>query len=755
MILCPLVDSVYAIRCGVTTLFAFGGNKMPDSASLIVRVSAQGVSSVRNELRGLTDSAKSAAAAVGAVVSVSAGMNKLVQTARQTDILTASLKTMTGSSENAAMAFSELQKFAAQTPYTLDQSVQAFTKLVSLGLNPSQKAIESYGNTAAAMGKDLTQMIEAVADATTGEFERLKEFGIKAKQQGDQVSFTFQGVTTTVGKNAAEIEGYLQGLGNNQFAGAMANRMATLDGALSNLQDSWDGLFRAISSAGTGEAIADQVRYASSALDDLNAAISSGEALGLITAWGGQWESTFVDLKSMISDADKYLTSTLHDWGITADNTSSFMSDAFWEFPANIRALIQVATVELAGFVDKSKAYAEVYARAWDPRNLFKENGIVGDLDSQLQQIDKNVLSTTSSILADRDSRINKLDEEKRKAYELRAAYDEKSAQPSIDLGKFSKTATPTASTAGGSDKTQKQIEADAKRLQSQKDSAAQYLLQLQQSNMTELQLIESQEQQKLAKIQEYRTNDLIGAQQYEAAKLEIEKNSAASRQELITQEIDAHYKLMGDARKADIAAREKEAEKKEKTLDDGISAQRNMTSDLKSVLGEQNAIYKASAIVTATIDTYKAATAAYSALVGIPIVGPGLAIAASGFAITAGLANVAAIAGAREQGGGMSAGSAYQMAERGKAEIIVPAGASRARTAAQMKDIMRQNGGSSPSSVVIVNQTTGRIDSVQQERTDEGQLRLIIREEVSAGLLTQDSQIAKARRQTSGQPGY
>ena len=123
---------------------------------------------------------------------------------------------------------------------------------------------------------------------------------------------------------------------------------------------------------------------------------------------------------------------------------------------------------------------------------------------------------------------------------------------------------------------------------------------------------------------------------------------------------------------------------------------------------------------------------------------------------MAAGLANVARIKAAREQGGGMTAGSAYQMAERGKAEVIVPAGASRARTAAQMRDIMGQNGGkSSPSSVVIVNQTTGRIDSVQQEQTSEGQLRLIIREEVSAGLLTQDSQIAKARRQTAGQPGF
>lgn len=305
-------------------------------------------------------------------------------------------------------------------------------------------------------------------------------------------------------------------------------------------------------------------------------------------------------------------------------------------------------------------------------------------------------------------------------------------------------------------DRAAKQAEIEAKRLDIQRASASQYLLQLQQSNMTELQLIDSQEQQKLAKIQEYRTGDLIGVQQYEDAKTEIEKNASASRQQLVTDEIDAHYKQMSQARSVELAERDREAAKKEKILDDGVTAQRNMTNDLKATLGEQNDLYKASAIMSTTIDTYRAATGAFAALSGIPIVGPFLGAAAAGVAVAAGLANVARIKAAREQGGGMAAGSAYQMAERGKAEIIVPAGASRARTAAQMRDIMGQNGGkSSPSSVVIVNQTTGRIDSVQQEQTSEGQLRLIIREEVSAGLLTQDSQIAKARRQTSGQPGY
>jgi hypothetical protein len=62
--------------------------------------------------------------------------------------------------------------------------------------------------------------------------ERLKEFGIKAKSQGDQVTFTFQGVSTTVGKNSREIEAYLRSIGDVQFAGAMEEQADTLNVSL-------------------------------------------------------------------------------------------------------------------------------------------------------------------------------------------------------------------------------------------------------------------------------------------------------------------------------------------------------------------------------------------------------------------------------------------------------------------------------------------------------------------------------------------
>lgn len=62
---------------------------------------------------------------------------------------------------------------------------------------------------------------------------------------------------------------------------------------------------------------------------------------------------------------------------------------------------------------------------------------------------------------------------------------------------------------------------------------------------------------------------------------------------------------------------------------------------NLASILGAESKAGKAAAIAQATIDTYKSATSAYSALSGIPVVGPVLGALAAGAAVVAGLANV------------------------------------------------------------------------------------------------------------------
>jgi len=163
----------------------------------------------------------------------------LANSAGKMQSMEVALNTSFGGDKSAAgLAMQTIQAFADKTPYALNEVLQGFLKLKNMGLDPSTEALESYGNTASAMGKSLNDMVEAVADAATGEFERLKEFGIRASAQGDDVAFTFQGVTTTVKKNSEDIQKYLLSIGNVQFAGGMEAQSKTFFGVMSTMQDS-------------------------------------------------------------------------------------------------------------------------------------------------------------------------------------------------------------------------------------------------------------------------------------------------------------------------------------------------------------------------------------------------------------------------------------------------------------------------------------------------------------------------------------
>lgn len=197
-------------------------------------------------------SAASIAAVALSAIGATRLVSSIVDTTAEFQSLEASLVTVTGSAESANEAFRQISQFATETPFALSEVTDAFIKMKAMGLDPSERSLRSYGDTASSMGKSLNQMIEAVADAATGEFERLKEFGIKASQQGDQVAFRFGGVTTTVAKNADEIQKYLVGLGETNFAGGMTRQMDTVGGKLSNMNDQWDKTFSAIGNANSG-----------------------------------------------------------------------------------------------------------------------------------------------------------------------------------------------------------------------------------------------------------------------------------------------------------------------------------------------------------------------------------------------------------------------------------------------------------------------------------------------------------------------
>ncbi len=155
-----------------------------------------------------------------------------------------------GSKSEAQKALKMIKDFAASTPFAVDELTESFVKLANQGFKPTQEEMRKLGDLAASQGKSFNQLTEAIIDAQTGEFERLKEFGIRASKAGDKVIFTFKGVQTQTDFTSASIQKYVLGLGDVQgVSGGMAAISQTLGGQISNLGDSFDALQVAIGSS--------------------------------------------------------------------------------------------------------------------------------------------------------------------------------------------------------------------------------------------------------------------------------------------------------------------------------------------------------------------------------------------------------------------------------------------------------------------------------------------------------------------------
>lgn len=219
---------------------------LKDRASKQLKGFRKNVKDTKSELKSFAGNL-SAAFAGGLI------LKSLFQVNKQFETLRATLDTFTDSARETDVAFAFIKDIARGLPESVDDITTSFIRMKSLGLSPTREALVSFANTAAASGKGILQFVEAVADASTGEFERLKEFGIKARKQGELVAFTFQGQTKTIQNSSAAINEYLQALGENQFAGAATRQMSTMNGLVANLGDAWDSLLTTFGKQGAND----------------------------------------------------------------------------------------------------------------------------------------------------------------------------------------------------------------------------------------------------------------------------------------------------------------------------------------------------------------------------------------------------------------------------------------------------------------------------------------------------------------------
>lgn len=203
-------------------------------------------------MRGVLLAAGMATVALSSSVSAA---GQLVGTASQFEKFQTILETTEGSSGKAKEAMSWVTNFAAKTPYELQEVMDSFVKLRAYGLDPTNGLLRDLGDTSAAMGKPLEQAVEAIADAVTGENERLKEFGIRAAVKGNEIAYSYtvngqKKIAKALASDPGGIQKTLQKIMSDRFSGAMDKLSSTWDGMLSNMGDIWVQFQLAIMNAG-------------------------------------------------------------------------------------------------------------------------------------------------------------------------------------------------------------------------------------------------------------------------------------------------------------------------------------------------------------------------------------------------------------------------------------------------------------------------------------------------------------------------
>ncbi|HMN90458.1 MAG TPA: hypothetical protein PKD70_06195 [Saprospiraceae bacterium] len=145
----------------------------------------------------------------------------------QQEILGTLMTQTLGSGSIAQRVMKDISDFTSSTPFQVNQLTDSWLRLAQDGFRPSMEEMGKLGNLASSARVEFGDVAAALLDATSGSFSKLGSLGIAAKKQGDQVAFTFRGVTTIVENNENAIRDYVLSLG--EVPGVAGTMQAALE----------------------------------------------------------------------------------------------------------------------------------------------------------------------------------------------------------------------------------------------------------------------------------------------------------------------------------------------------------------------------------------------------------------------------------------------------------------------------------------------------------------------------------------------
>lgn len=297
--------------------------------------------------------------------------------------------------QKAAKMMAWAVEFANKTPFETDSVVEATVRLQSYGIE-AQKVMTQIGDMAGVMNKDLMQAVEAVADAQTGELERLKEFGITKAMITAKGAELYKNQTIVNNKgqivDQQKFNDALFALMEDRFKGGMEIQAKSYKGLMSTISGVWKtGLAQMAGISGTGEIIEgsafdaakEGLNWIANKMQDMSKAGAFeriGKKIGTVVQTGIKYGKKVIDvakkIKDSVADTIKKISAKLEPLRPTFDSITDKavslgrkLTDGFTRAGPSIKTFAETyipkAVEAVAKLADKAMSFANFIIDNW------------------------------------------------------------------------------------------------------------------------------------------------------------------------------------------------------------------------------------------------------------------------------------------------------------------------------------------------------------------------------------------------------
>lgn len=274
---------------------------------------AGSVNQFRDALKSAAHHTTAMVAGFASLQAVMGGIRQIISISASFENLQVRMTSLMGSAQAGEAAFGWVREFAQKTPFQVREVADAFSRLKSFGIDPTNGSMQAIADTAAKAGLGVDGLNRITL--------ALGQAWVKGKLQGEEIMQLVEAgvpawdlLAQATGRTAAELQTMSQNgeLGRDSIqqlfdamgranVGAASAQMDTWNGLVSNAIDLWEDFANSVGNAGLMDDLKQYLR-------ELGAELARMKANGELKKWAEGIASAIRTVVDVLIGAGKFIT---------------------------------------------------------------------------------------------------------------------------------------------------------------------------------------------------------------------------------------------------------------------------------------------------------------------------------------------------------------------------------------------------------------------------------------------------------------